>query len=252
MQRPEDVAEVKELVRGRAGILSKIEKPAALECLDQILELSDALMVARGDLGVELPLERVPGIQNASHVATQIRQACCGGDADAGIDDHIAHTTRAEVSDVATAVYEGADAVMLSAESAAGQYPVEAVETMDKIAREVERDRNYRTIISAQRTEPEPTGADAISEAARTIAERLQLAAFICYTASGSTALRVARERPNRPVIALTPSLPTSPALSLVWDLHCVAGEEPTNLDDMINLHAAWLSLKDLQKQASV
>src|SRR6185436_8783553 len=133
--------------------------------------------------------------------------------------------TRAEVSDVATAIFEGADAVMLSAESAAGQYPAEAVATMNRIAEEVEHDTNFRAIISAQRAEPEATGADAIADAARQIAETLDLSAIVCWTGSGSTGMRVARERPKSPVVALSPKIATGRKLSLVWGVHCVVTE---------------------------
>jgi len=142
--------------------------------------------------------------------------------------------TRAEVSDVATAVFEGADAVMLSAESAVGKYPIEAVATMDRVAIEVERDPLYEAIIHAQRIGPEATGADAISAAARTVAETLNLAAIVCYTASGATSLRAARERPQQPIIALTPIPATGRKLALVWGLHCVLTDDPRDLDDMV------------------
>jgi pyruvate kinase len=245
VQRPEDVIIVKELTRGRASVMAKIEKPAALDRFPEILAQADALMVARGDLGVELPLEKVPGVQKRIiHearrlgkpviVATQMLESMISAPI----------PTRAEVSDVANAVYEGADAVMLSAESAAGQYPAEAVTTMDRIAREVERDENYHAIIAVHRTPPEATGADVIAEAARSIAEHLQLAAIVCYTASGSTALRVARERPGRPVIALTPSLETARRLALVWDVHCIHGQEPTGLEDMVD-HACRTAFRE-------
>jgi pyruvate kinase len=143
--------------------------------------------------------------------------------------------TRAEVSDVATAVFEGADAIMLSAESASGQYPVEAVSTMASIARTVEREPHYPGIIYAQRAHPEATGADAISLAARQIAETLKLTSIVCYTSSGNTGLRAARERPEVPIIALSPVIQTARRLSVVWGLHCVVSEEPTDLDDMVN-----------------
>jgi pyruvate kinase len=236
VQRPDDVAEVKKTARGRAGVMSKIEKPIAVERLSEIMEISDALMVARGDLGVELPMERVPGIQklitrNARRlgkpvvVATQMLESMISSPV----------PTRAEVSDVATAVFEGADAVMLSAESAAGQYPVEAVSTMDRIAQEVERDPNFRAILAAQRHTPDATGADAIAEAARSIAERLNLAAIMCWTASGSTALRVARERPARPILALTPSIYTARRLALLWGAHCVVVDEAREIGAMVD-----------------
>jgi pyruvate kinase len=235
IQRPEDLAEVRKVARGRAGVLAKIEKPQAVERLPEIIEHSDALMVARGDLGVEMPLERVPGIQKQITraarragkpvvVATQMLESMISAPV----------PTRAEVSDVATAVFEGADAVMLSAESASGAYPVESVATMDRIAVEVERDPNYRTIIHAQRTEPEATGADAISAAARQIAETINLAAICCYTASGATGIRAARERPQTPIIAVSPVTATARRLSLVWGLHCVISEDASDLDHMV------------------
>ena len=236
VQRPDDVAEARKLIAGRAGVMAKIEKPAALHCLDEILEIADGLMVARGDLGVELPLEAVPGkqkqITRAARrmgkpviVATQMLESM--------IVEPV--PTRAEVSDVATAVYEGADAIMLSAESATGAWPDKAVATMDRIAREVERDSLYRGIITAQRYEPQATSADAISGAARTISETLKLAAIVCFTGSGSTGVRMSRERPETPVIALTPIPATARRLALVWGLHCVLTEDAKDLDDMVS-----------------
>ncbi len=236
IQRPDDLAEVRKVTRGRAGILAKIEKPQAIERLDEIIELSDALMVARGDLGVEMPLEKVPGLQK------QITRACRRAGKPVVIATQMLESmiaspvpTRAEVSDVATAVFEGADAVMLSAESAAGEYPVEAVSTMNSIAEEVEQDPNHLNIMHAQRTEPEATGADAISAAARQIAETLNLAAIICYTTSGATGLRAARERPNTPVIAISPVVSTARRLSIAWGLHCVVSEDANSEEDMVD-----------------
>lgn len=236
IQRPEDVAELRKIVRGRAGVLSKIEKPQALDHLPEIIEQSDALMVARGDLGVEMPLERVPGIQKQITrltrrygkpvvVATQMLESMISAPV----------PTRAEVSDVATAVFEGADAIMLSAESAAGQYPFEAVSTMSRIAEEIERDTNYRTIIGAQHQQPEATGPDAISAAARTVAETLDLSAIVCWTSSGATALRAARERPRNPIIVLTPSVATARRMALPWGLHSVLTEDLRDMDDMVD-----------------
>jgi len=236
IQRPEDLAEARKIARGRALLLSKIEKPQAVKRLDEIMELSDALMVARGDLGVEMPLEAVPGIQKQITraarkagkpvvVATQMLESMISAPV----------PTRAEVSDVATAVFEGADAVMLSAESAAGAYPVEAVATMSRIAEQVERDPTYAAVINGQRSAPEATGADAISLAAREIAETLKLSAIVTYTASGTTGLRAARERPQVPIIALSPILDTARRLSLVWGTHCVVTEDARDLDDMVN-----------------
>ena len=236
VQRPDDIAEVRKITRGRAGVLAKIEKPQAIGRLAEIIELSDAIMVARGDLGVEMPLEKVPGLQK------QITRAARKAGKPVVIATQMLESmitapvpTRAEVSDVATAVFEGADAVMLSAESAAGSFPVEAVETMDKIAQEVERDPNFLNIMHAQRTEPEATGADAISAAARQIADTLNLAAVVCYTTSGATGLRASRERPSSPLIVLSPVLATARRLSLGWGLHCVVSEDANNEDDMVD-----------------
>ncbi|MAZ85630.1 MAG: pyruvate kinase [Hoeflea sp.] len=236
IQRPDDLAEVRKIARGRVGLMSKIEKPQALECIDEIIELSDALMVARGDLGVEMPLESVPGIQK------QLTRACRKAGKPVVVATQMLESmisapvpTRAEVSDVATAVFEGADAVMLSAESAAGDYPVEAVSTMAAIARRVERDPNYPGIIYAQRPQPEATGSDAISLAARQIAETLNLSVIVTYTSSGSTGLRAARERPQVPIIALSPVIQTARRLSVVWGLHCVVTDDAKNHDDLVD-----------------
>jgi pyruvate kinase len=236
IQRPEDIAEAKKITRGRAAVMAKIEKPQAVVRLSEIMDLADALMVARGDLGVEMPLEKVPAVQKQMTrlgratgkpvvVATQMLESMITSPV----------PTRAEVSDVATAIYEGADAVMLSAESAAGQYPIEAVTMMDRIARETENDPTYRSIIDAQRAEPEATGADAIADAARQIADTLDLAAAICWTSSGSTALRVARERPRPPIVALSPNMSTGRRLAVVWGVHCVVTEDAHDQDDMVD-----------------
>ena len=236
VQRPEDVAEVRKIARGRALVMSKIEKPQAVHRLDEIMEITDALMVARGDLGVELPVEKVPGLQKqmtrASRragkpvvVATQMLESMIASPV----------PTRAEVSDVATAVFEGADAVMLSAESASGDYPVEAVATMASIATAIEREPHYPGIIYAQRAQPEATGADALSLAARQIAETLKLSAIVCYTSSGTTGLRASRERPQVPILALSPIMKTARRLAIVWGLHCVVTHDATDLDDMVN-----------------
>jgi pyruvate kinase len=235
IQRPEDIAEAKKITRGRAAVMAKIEKPQAVKRLPEIMELADALMVARGDLGVEMPLEKVPAVQKQMTrlsratgkpvvVATQMLESMINAPV----------PTRAEVSDVATAIFEGADAVMLSAESAAGQYPVEAVATMNRIAEEIEGDDIYRSILDRQRAEPEATGADAIADAARHIADTLDLAAVICWTSSGSTALRVARERPRPPVVALSPNIATGRRLAVVWGVHCVVTEDARDQDDMV------------------
>jgi pyruvate kinase len=236
VQRPDDVAEVKKLVQGRAGVLAKIEKPKALEYLDEIIELSDALMVARGDLGVELPLEDVPGwqkrITRAARkagkpvvVATQMLESMIESGA----------PTRAEVSDVATAVFDGADAVMLSAETAAGKHPVDAVSVMDRIAVAVENDPLYQGIIDAQHASPEETTADAMMAAVREVTHTIHARAIVCWTKSGSTSLRAARERPEAPIIALTPSVETARRLCIAWGLHCVLTEDAHDLDDVVD-----------------
>lgn len=245
VQRAEDVIEAKKLVRGRASIMSKIEKPQAIDRLAEIMEASDALMVARGDLGVELPAERVPGLQKQMTrmarragkpvvIATQMLESMISSPV----------PTRAEVSDVANAVFEGADAIMLSAESAAGKFSVEAVLTMNRIGEECERDPTYRGVIAAQRPDPESTAGDAIADAARQIAETLDLSAIICWTSSGSTALRVARERPKPPVVAITPDVNTGRKLALVWGVHCVIAEDAHDQDDMID-RAARIAFRD-------
>lgn len=236
VQRPEDIIDVRKIVQGRAGVMAKIEKPQAVERLEEIIKLCDAFMIARGDLGVELPLETVPGLQKRMIriarrygkpvvVATQMLESMINAPV----------PTRAEVSDVSIAVFEGADAIMLSAESASGQYPVESVAMMDKVAVAVEGDINYRSIIRAQATEPEATAADAISAATRQVAETLDLAAIVTYTSSGSTAIRAARERPSKPIIALSPNRRTVRRLSVVWGIHCVETEDAVSLEDMVD-----------------
>ncbi len=236
VQRPDDLAEARKLAHGRASILAKIEKPQAIQQLDEIIEASDALMVARGDLGVEMPLEKVPGLQK------NITRACRRAGKPVVVATQMLESmisspvpTRAEVSDVATAVYEGADAIMLSAESAVGEFPVEAVRTMDRIAHEVEGDTNYRNIVYAQRTEPEATAPDAISAASHMVADTLDVAAIVTYTSSGSTGLRTARERPLQPLIALTPIAETGRRLALVWGLHPVLTEDAQDESDMVD-----------------
>lgn len=223
VQRPADVDEARKLAKGRAAIMSKIEKPAAVKAFDDILAVSDGIMVARGDLGVELPVQNVPPIQKQLVrkcraaakpviVATQMLESM--------IDSPM--PTRAEVSDVATAIYEGADAIMLSAESAAGSFPIEAVQTMDNVAREVESDPTYRDIIESSRRADRKSVADGIVSAAREIAETTDIKAICCYSQSGTTALLVARERPRVPIIALTTIQKTARRLCLTWGMNCV------------------------------
>lgn len=235
VQRPEDIAEARRLVAGRAAILAKIEKPSAIERLDEIIELTDAVMVARGDLGVELPPELVPGLQKRIVrkcrdlgkpvvVATQMLESMI----------HSPAPTRAEASDVATAVYDGADAVMLSAESAAGEYPVEAVAIMDRIIASVERDDLYRSYVDAYQAQAERTSADAITFAAEQVAHTLQAAVIVTYTTSGATTLRAARERPDRPILGLITRMVTARKLALAWGVHPVHTADAQDLDEMV------------------
>ena len=236
VQRPEDVQEVLDIVEGRALVMSKIEKPQALTKLDEIIALSDGLMVARGDLGVEMPLEKVPGLQKRITrrarrqgkpvvVATQMLESMITSPV----------PTRAEVSDVAQAVFEGADAIMLSAESAVGKYPIEAVAMMDRISQEVEDDPLYRSIITAQRWAPDPTAADAIAIAARDMGETLAIKAIVAWTSTGATAFRIARERVGPPIIALTPYVDTARRLAIVWGVHPVVTKDAEDVDDMVD-----------------
>jgi pyruvate kinase len=235
VQRPEDVAEARSLIGDRASLLAKIEKPAAIDRLNDIIALADAVMVARGDLGVELPPEQVPPLQNKIVacarqfgkpvvVATQMLESMVTSPT----------PTRAEVSDVATAIYDGADAVMLSAESAAGQYPCEAVQMMDRIAMSVERDASYQARIHFTQTRLEPTTADAIAGSARQIASTISATAMLCYTSSGSTARRIARERPPVPLLAMSASITTARRMGLLWGVHPVHTRDVSSFEEMV------------------
>jgi pyruvate kinase len=236
VQRPEDVIEAKAIAAGRAWIMVKMEKPQALENLDEIIRLSDAVMVARGDLGVELPPEEVPLAQKRIVrtarqmgkpvvVATQMLESMITAPA----------PTRAEASDVATAVFDGADAVMLSAETAAGQYPYEAVNIMDRIVARVEQDSGWRQITDASRPEPEGSSPDAIAAAARQVAHTIKAPAIAAFTDSGMTALRVARERPDCPILGLTPRPETARRLAVVWGVHAVIANEVDSFTEAAN-----------------
>jgi len=235
VQRPEDVAEARSLIGGKAALISKIEKPAAVSRLDEILELSDAVMVARGDLGVEMAPEEVPPLQKqiveAARrsgkpvvVATQMLESMINSPS----------PTRAEVSDVATAVYDGADAVMLSAETAAGDWPEESVRMMDRIATQVERDPGFAARVHFTETIPDSTTADALAEACGNIARTVPVSAIVCFTMSGSTARRVARERPSVPILVLTPSRQTARRLGLLWGAHPVVTRDIGSFEEMI------------------
>ena len=236
VQRPEDIAEARRLIAGRAAIMAKIEKPAAMHQIDEIIELSDAIMVARGDLGVELPVEEVPALQK-----DLVRRARRAGKpvvvATQMLESMVAAPvpTRAEVSDVATAVYDGADAVMLSGETAAGAHPRAAVEVMNRVAVQVEGDPGYRSIMDSEHADPEATSADAITAAARQVAGTISASAIVTYTTSGSTALRAARERPPVPILVLTPSLITARRLAVAWGLCCVHSADASGFTDMVD-----------------
>lgn len=235
VQRPEDLMEARRLIGGKAALLAKIEKPSAIARLDEILEQCDGVMVARGDLGVELPPQQVPPLQKRIVesarrlgrpviVATQMLESMIESPS----------PTRAEVSDVATAVYDGADAIMLSAESAAGKWPVESVSMMNSIADAVERDPAHGDRVHFTVTKPDPTTADALSEAAKNIASTISAAAIICFTSSGSTARRIARERPSVPILVLTPERDTARRLGLLWGTHAVNTRDVESFEEMV------------------
>lgn len=242
VQRPEDLDEVRGLVGGRAGVLAKLEKPAAIEALDAIVAKADAIMVARGDLGVELPAQQVPPIQKriirscrASGkpviVATQMLESMISSSV----------PTRAEASDVATAVYDGADAVMLSAESASGKFPREAVAVMDRIIREVESDSHYRAALDASHKPAQGSAADAVCASMRVTASLMPVATIVTYTRSGYTSLRAARERPSARVICMTPELSTARRLVLGWGLH--SSHAPGDIDNVPEMVSRACSL---------
>ena len=235
VQRPEDLMEARGLIKGKAALLAKIEKPAAIERLEEIVEQCDGVMVARGDLGVELPPEQVPPLQKRIVevsrrmgrpvvVATQMLESMILSPS----------PTRAEVSDVATAIYDGADAIMLSAESAAGAWPIESVSMMDAIGTAVERDPGHGDRVHFTVTKPDPTTADALAEAAKQIARTVSASAIVCFTTSGSTARRVARERPAVPVMVLTPKLETARRLGLLWGTTSVHTRDVESFEEMV------------------
>ena len=235
VQRPEDVAEARRLIGGKAALLAKIEKPAALDRLEDILELADAVMVARGDLGVELPPQMVPPAQKRI-VETARRMGRPVVVATQMLESMITSPspTRAEVSDVATAIYDGADAVMLSAESAAGQWPEASVAMMNAIAEAVERDPSYHARVHFTETRPDSTTADALAEAAGDIARTVSAAAIICFTTSGSTARRISRERPLVPTLVLTPKVQTARRMGLLWGAHAVRTRDVGSFEEMV------------------
>ncbi len=236
VQTAEDVRDARALIGDRAGVIAKIEKPSALEQIDEIVELADAVMVARGDLGVELPPEQVPIAQR------RIIRAARAAGRPVIVATHMlesmieaATPTRAEASDVATAVYQGADAVMLSAESAVGRHPQSAVAIMDRIIRAVEADEQYWSALPRDMTPPQATTADAIALSARHIADTIGCSSIVAFTATGSTGLRVARERPRCGVVGLTPILATARRLTLVWGVRARVTEDVTSVEDMVD-----------------
>ncbi len=237
VQRPEDVHEARELVGGRALRMAKLEKPAALERLEEVVDAADAVMVARGDLGVELAAELVPSLQK------RIVRACRARGKPVIVATQMLESmiespvpTRAEASDVATAVYDGADAVMLSAESAAGKHPVAAVEMMGRIIERVEADPFYRQALDASHVPNLPGRtelADAVCCAMRRAVTLLRAAAIVCCTHSGHTSLRAARERPDAPILSLTPQRSTARRLVLAWGVHSVHIDDVSGVDNM-------------------
>jgi pyruvate kinase len=250
VQRAEDIREIKEIVQGRARIVAKLEKPAAIGDLEAIVEEADAVMVARGDLGVEMPAEQVPAIQKRIVrvcrrlgkpviVATQMLESMVTTPV----------PTRAEASDVATAIYDGVDAVMLSAESASGKYPVEAVRMMNNIIVQTESDPFYRESIAAGQSPARAEIADAIGLAMRNVAELLELAATVAYTSSGHSALRLARERPQAPIIGMTPKLATARALALVWGVHAVLTHDVADVSEMTDFACATARREGLARE---
>jgi len=251
VQRPEDIAEARRLIAGRAAIMSKLEKPAAIDHLDEIVSQSDAVMVARGDLGVEMPPEDVPSIQKQIIrecreqgkpvvVATQMLESMISAPA----------PTRAEASDVATAIFDGADAVMLSAETAAGQYPLEVVAMMNRIILRVEQDPIFWAQLETSHQDPEATAPDAITAAARQVAHTISAAAIVTYTTSGSTALRAARERPSVPILCLTEKPAAARRLAVAWGVQCVLTEDVQDFNDMVDKACAIAVQYDFARTA--
>ena len=237
VQKPNDIKELRKICLNKVSIMAKIEKPSALDYINQIANLADGIMIARGDLGVELPIESVPGWQKKIIrvarvkgrpvvVSTQMLESMTSS----------LTPTRAEVSDVANAVFEGADAIMLSAESALGDYPVETVKMMNKIAINIEKDSNYNDILSSQLEDTPDTTPDAIAVAAKTLADELSAPIIVCYTESGSTGIKVSRVRPSQTILTITPVVQTARKLSLAWGVLCFLQKDESDLEHMIQL----------------
>ncbi len=250
VQRPEDVIEARELIGNRAKIIVKLEKPSAIESLHEIVALTDAVMLARGDLGVEIPAEHVPAVQKRVVracrlagkpviIATQMLESMISAP----------RPTRAEASDVATAIYDGTDAVMLSAETASGDYPVEAVSIMDRIATDVEKDQLYRKIMDAEHPDPENNAPDAITAAASNVAATISAAAIVNYTTSGSTTLRTVRERPSVPILSMTESLAVARRLQLSYGVYPVHTADVDNFCDMVRKACTVAREHDIARQ---
>ena len=247
VQKPNDIKELRKICQNKASIMAKIEKPSALGCIKEITSLADGIMIARGDLGVELPIESVPGWQKKIIrvarvkgkpvvVSTQMLESMTTS----------LTPTRAEVSDVANAVFEGADAIMLSAESATGNHPIKTVEMMDKIALNIEKDSNYNDILSSQLEETPDTTPDAIATAAKTLADELSAPIIVCYTESGSTGIKVSRVRPSQTILTITPIIETARKLSLAWGVLCLLQEDESDLEHMIQLTKATVKKSGL------
>ena len=243
VQKPGDLIEARGLIGDRAGLMAKIEKPSALDHIEDIIRLSDAVMVARGDLGVEIPQEEVPGRQKELVracriagkpviVATQMLESMVNSPT----------PTRAEASDVATAVYDGADAVMLSAESASGQFPREAVAMMDRIIGSTERHKLYRSLIAATSDSEDESPPHAIAAAAAELAERIRAAAIVGFTSSGTTVARIARKRPALPILAVTPDIQVARQMALLWGAHSVQSEDVHSYEEMVGVAATAVS----------
>ncbi len=237
VQKPNDIQDLRKICSNKASIMAKIEKPSALDYIDEITSLADGIMIARGDLGVELPIESVPSWQKKIIrvarvkgrpvvVSTQMLESMTSS----------LTPTRAEVSDVANAVFEGADAIMLSAESASGDYPIETVKMMNKIALNIEKDSNYNDILSSQIEETPDTTPDAIAIGAKTLADELSAPIIVCYTESGSTGIKVSRVRPSQIILTITPIIQTARKLSLAWGVLCFLQKDENDLEDMIEL----------------
>jgi len=261
IQRPEDLAEARKISRGRAAIMSKIEKPQAVARLAEIIELSDALMVARGDLGVEMPLEAVPGIQKQITraarragkpvvVATQMLESMIANP----------RPTRAEANDVANAILDGTDAVMLSAETAAGQYPVEAVRMMKDIAMSVEASAIFKTLMHKNVLTQEDLLAnaclrieDAVHFATMDLADKVCARYIVGFTNSGASVLGLAKFRPLAPLIAFSPKLATLRKLALVWGVTPLQlGIVVTSVDDLLSSATEFLLNKGMTREGEI